>query len=165
MANNINFGGAGGIKLTGAAEIWIKMAKVGKAVSDKLSKRALNKALKPVVAKAKELAPVQANHPLAGMLRDSIGAKTTMKKGTVRGVAGPIRKKVQIGTRKKGKKKGAPIFKDPARYAHLVEFGTSHSAAKPFLRPAWNVAGAEKALDVYTKDLNEGLDTEVRKLK
>lgn len=164
MANNINFGGTGSIKLTGAPEIWIKMAKVGKVVADKLSKRALAKALKPVVTKAKELCPV-GKEVLPGMLRDSIGAKVTAKKGTIRGVAGPIRNRVQIGTRKKGKKKGAPIIKDPARYAHLVEFGTSHSAAKPFLRPAWDVAGAEKALDVYTNDLNEGLDTEVRKLK
>lgn len=164
MANNINFGGTGSISLNGAQDIWIKMAKVGKAVADKLNKRALNKALKPVVEKAKDLAPV-GKDVLPGMLRDSIGSKITVKKGYVRGVAGPIRQRVQIGTRKSGKKKGQPIFKDPARYAHLVEFGTSHSAPKPFLRPAWNVAGAEKALDVYTKELNEGLDTEVAKLK
>lgn len=164
MANNINFGGSGSITIKGAPEIWMKMAKVGAVVANKLSKRALNKALKPVVEKAKELAPV-GKEVLPGMLRDSIGAKITVKKGTIRGVAGPIRNRVQIGTRKKGKKKGAPIFKDPARYAHLVEFGTSHSDAKSFLRPAWNVAGAEKALDVYTKELNDGLDIEVSKLK
>jgi HK97 gp10 family phage protein len=165
MANNLNFGGAGGIKINGAKEIWVKMAKVGRVVATKLSKRALTKALKPVVARAKQLAPVQKDHPLGGMLRDSIAAKVTSKQGVIRGVAGPIRNKVRVGTRKKGKHKGQPIFKDPARYAHLQEFGTRHHKANPFLRPAWNEVGAEKALEVYTQELNKSLDEEVAKIK
>ena len=31
---------------------------------------------------------------------------------------------------------GKPVIADPVKYAHLVEYGTTHSAAKPFIRPA-----------------------------
>lgn len=164
MANNLNFGGAGGIKLNGAPDIWIKMQKVGKVVADKLNKRAVRKALNPVLKRAKTLAPVQKNHPLGGQLRDSLTIRVTQKKGIIRGVVGNIRNPVRIGTRKKGKNKGKPINKDPNRYAHHQEFGTAHHGANPFIRPAWEQEGQEKALDVYTTDLNQGLDQAVKQL-
>lgn len=164
MANNLNFGGAGGISITGAAEIYVKMAKLGKTISDKVSRRALTKAINPVVVEAKANAPV-GNDVLSGLLRDSIGVKVTNKKGTLRAVAGPMRgNKVRVGTRKKGKKRGEPIYKNPTRYAHFQEFGTVKQAAKPFLRPAWQKVGGLKALDTYTKELSDGLDKETAKL-
>jgi HK97 gp10 family phage protein len=166
MANNWTGGGVGGFRMGNMNDINIKMNKVGKVVSERLNRAAVKKALAPVVEKAKQLAPVgdPALDPLAGMLKDSIGEVVTNKKGVVRAIAGPIRRKVRVGTVKRGKHKGQPVFKDPARYAHLQEFGTSHHDKQPFMRPAWDQAGGEKALATYTETLNTSLDKEVAKI-
>jgi HK97 gp10 family phage protein len=42
----------------------------------------------------------------------------------------------KISKRGKNKGKMTERFQNPVNYAHLVEYGTSHSAAKPFIRPA-----------------------------
>lgn len=49
-------------------------------------------------------------------------------------------------------------FKKPvSRRAHLTEFGTSHSAAEPFMRPALDGAG-EQAIDTAGKELWKGIE-------
>lgn len=79
-----------------------------------------------------------------GQLKKSIGQKVYMKGGTVVTIIGPRTGfKIQVGTRTRGGKKskpGDPIYHDPAKIAHLVEFGHAgpHPApAHPFMRPAW----------------------------
>jgi HK97 gp10 family phage protein len=74
-----------------------------------------------VAARAKEKCPVG----LTGNLRDAIHVEH----------AGPGRYRVVAGNEK-------------AWYGHLVEHGTSHSAAKPFLAPAVEETRAEVAAAV-----------------
>lgn len=47
---------------------------------------------------------------------------------------------------RKGKKKG--MLANASKYAHLVELGTEHSAAEPFLRPALDQKGDEAVAKV-----------------
>lgn len=166
MAENWKFGGVGGIELQGLTALNIKMGKVGQVVADKLNRRALKKALTPIAVVARRNAPTgdPTKDPLAGMLADSIQEIISKKKGVVRGVVGPTRRRIRIGTIKSGKNKGKPIYKDPLRYAHLQEFGTSHSLPHPFMRLAWQQEGAEKALAVYQEQLNTDLDREINKI-
>jgi len=69
-----------------------------------------------------------------------------------------------VGTRKSGKKAGKPIMKDPRHYAHLVELGTSHSEAKPFIRPAIDSAKGQ-IVPAMAKGYERGLSRAVSKLK
>lgn len=90
----------------------------------------------------------KANAPVAdGTLKKSLGIKLVGKRGEGKSTA-------KIGVRKgfKGKSLGTRTnaagvaserFADPSNYGHLVEFGTSHSAAKPFIRPAIDAAQGE----------------------
>lgn len=51
-----------------------------------------------------------------------------------------------------------PGSKWDAYYWHMVEYGTQHSAAKPFAGPA-----AERARSTYRKDIGEEVDRQVIK--
>lgn len=55
-------------------------------------------------------------------------------------------------------------FRDPVKYAHLIEFGTARSAKHPFMRPAWASKGGQTALRDITKTIRPLLDAEIRKL-
>jgi histone H3/H4 len=50
-----------------------------------------------------------------------------------------------------------------APHGHLVEFGTVHSAAKPFLRPAVDES-AQAAIDKLAENLWKGIAREAEKL-
>jgi HK97 gp10 family phage protein len=65
----------------------------------------------------------------SGMLKKSIGIKylPATTRSQALGLVGPKRGNGGIYNGK---------LRNPTRYAHLVEKGTRHSAAKPFLRPA-----------------------------
>ncbi len=63
---------------------------------------------------------------------------------------------------RKGKTK--PMRATPRRYAHLVEFGTEHSAAEPFMRPAVDGSGS-KALAKVVEAAASGLARVTAKLK
>ena len=94
-----------------------------RALPQKVKKKVVGKAMKAgaaVVAKAaRQLAPVE-----TGLLKRAIRAKATRNGNGKVYVAGNVAADTPYG------------FRRPAKYAHLVEFGTRHSAAKPFIRPA-----------------------------
>jgi HK97 gp10 family phage protein len=72
-----------------------------------------------------------------GALKKSIGHKVRVYKRAVVAIVGPRDGfRERIGTVSRGKNKGKPIYNNPSKYAHLVELGTRHSKAQPFLRPA-----------------------------
>ncbi len=94
---------------------------------------------KPILKAEKSFAAASKD---TGLMLKSLGI-TLVGKG--------IKKAVKIGVRKgykgrslgkkisaRGKTKGQMTerFQDPSYYSHLVELGTSHSSAKPFIRPA-----------------------------
>jgi HK97 gp10 family phage protein len=73
----------------------------------------------------------------SGLLSQSINARIKkIKGGSKIAFIGPrsIRKEVTRTNKKTGRK--YKEIADPSKYSHLVEYGTSHSAAIPFLRPA-----------------------------
>lgn len=74
-----------------------------------------------------------------GLLRKSLGYKVKYytRTGSAVAICGPrSRFRVQIGVVSRGPRKGQPVFANPQKYAHLVELGTRHSGARPFLKPA-----------------------------
>lgn len=100
------------------------------AMVDAVAAKALD-AAEIVAAKARQLAPVD-----SGALRDSIRA---------------ARSKFADG--------GAVVLagSQEAFYPHMIEYGTSHAPAKPFLRPALEASASQ------IKDLIESAIAEVAK--
>lgn len=114
-----------GMVLTGDKEVLAKLNRFNETVQQRIVKKAVRKGAKWIAQAAKRKAPV-----VTGLLKKSIGFKVgraRRSKATVIGIIGPRRgfKKIVDGK-----------SRDPVRYAHLVEKGTSKTGAKPFLRPA-----------------------------
>lgn len=87
----------------------------------------------PIRVSAKKHA-VKGKH---GLLSKSIGLNVKKVKGRLTARIGPRGGFEKIeGIYSRGKRKGQPRRFNPIYYSHLVEFGTSHSPAKPFIRPA-----------------------------
>ena len=80
----------------------------------------------------------------SGLLMQSISLSVKKFKGVTSARIGPrkgMRKKVTRTDERTGNT--YEELADPNKYSHLVEFGTSHSAAKPFIRPAIDAAQGE----------------------
>jgi len=120
----------------------------------KLAKRALRKALvagaELFEASAKKNAPVLAKatrRRRPGELRDAIDMSVKLSGKQESGVA-------RVGIRR-GKGKGPD---SPAVWASLVEFGSIHGAAQPFMRPAFEQA-KNRAQEVFTDEIRKGVET------
>lgn len=101
-------------EIRGAKEMENLLKELGPRVAGRIGDRALKAAAKIIIREAKRLVPIR-----TGSLKRSIVGVSSG-----RGRAANQRL-VQIGFRK-------PV----SRRAHLTEFGTRHSSAKPFMRPA-----------------------------
>jgi HK97 gp10 family phage protein len=81
----------------------------------------------------------------SGLLLKSIGMNVrTIKSGETSariGARNGFGKEVTRTNKKTGQQRKE--YANPANYSHLVEFGTSHSPAKPFIRPAIDSAKSE----------------------
>lgn len=88
-----------------------------------------------------------------GALKRSIGkkVKTYRQSGTTAVIIGP---RTGFNTEE---------GRNPTKYAHLVELGTDHSAAKPFLRPALHENGGV-VVSRFRQRTWEGIRREAAKL-
>jgi HK97 gp10 family phage protein len=109
-----------------------------RGAADRLRNRHLVKAARDtaarVVRSARSKTPVD-----TGMLRQSLASRVLgfPGSGRVAAVIGPRPGFVlSVGTYKRGRKKGQAKFRDPAKYAHLVELGTRRTRAYHMLRDA-----------------------------
>lgn len=158
--NTINF------QLEGFAELEKQLIELGPKVAKKVLRGAVQSSANPIVKLARAKVPV--NH---GLLKKSIGVKTKTKGSTSFTVIGP--KSIKVS--RNGK------MENPARYAHLVEYGAAPHiieappgsalnvngtfaktvrhpgyAARPFLRPAFD-SGKRAALDRLKEMLAKGI--------
>jgi HK97 gp10 family phage protein len=108
--------------MAGFKELENALLELPKAVGKKVLREALKKAAQPVVWDAQRNVPV-----LTGELLGSIDIRATLSKRQRRGRAKAGDVEMFIG----------PSWPKGA-HGHLVEFGTSKMAARPFLRPAWD---------------------------
>jgi len=98
----------------------------------------------------------------SGLLIKSIGLNVKTVKG-VTSVRVGARKGFGQTVQRKDKRTGkmVEVMANPANYAHLVEYGTSHSTAKPFIRPAVDQSKGE-VLSAMAAGLEKHL---IRKMK
>jgi HK97 gp10 family phage protein len=152
------------MELVGADRVIANFELLSKAVQNRINRKAVTKAIRPITASAKANVKI-GNREEPGLLQKSIGEVIRTKKGMITAVTGPRRKfKVPIGISKRGKNKGKVRYKIATRYAHLQEFGSDTQAARPFMRPAWDANGGQTALNTYASEFAAGVNQEVQKL-
>lgn len=99
----------------------------------------------------------------ANVIRDEARRKVPIKTGTLKKSIVSIQRKAQGGqiTFSVTPSKGKP---NDGWYAHFVEFGTSHSSAKPFLRPAFDQSNNE-SLEASKRYIANRIPEELAKAK
>jgi len=137
----------------------------------KIVRRAIAAGIKPIAAAAKANAPKKKGH-LAAAIKSKV---TKMVSGKVYVDPNYVIAKTQDGEsfkvkmygQSKLKSKGKQAFLNyakrnnmelirPAKYAHLVEFGTKNAAPHPFMRPALQ-QGRSSALAAIEQGARQGL--------
>lgn len=135
------------VSIEGFRELDAALAELPKAIAKNATKRALAKAAEPIAEEARRLVPVN-----TGTLKESISVSTKLKNKVGEAEfsavmrAGGSKSEAVSAMRDARRAAGAPSFAEvfigpsvpSGFYGHLVEFGTSHSVAQPFLRPAWD---------------------------
>ena len=111
-----------------------KLNSLAPRLKKKVMKSAMRKGASVVAKRAKTKVKKR-----SGFLRKSIKAKST-KNGNAR---------IFVSPKVEGEYRGKTV--KPAKYAHLVEFGTQAAEAHPFLRPALNES-KEEAFDAVASE-------------
>ncbi len=146
----------------GLGPVMLALNSIKLGVRNRAMRRALTKAGRLVTKAAKALAPFDVTTEgltVKNLYKKSIIAKVNVKGDKAYCIVGPKNIKVQVGVRKRGGKKsrpGDPIYQNPGKIGHLLEFGHSrppHPAPPhPHLRPAWD-ANKKKVVDVISEEL------------
>lgn len=134
-------------ELIGADDLENALKQLPKSMAKSVLRRALIKAAEPTETLAREMAPRGAT----GNLKISIDAKTQLKASQKRGAKIDGVEAFIGATTPKG------------AHAHLVEFGTAHSAPHPFMRPAWD-ATKNKVLASIRSEIWKALAKSARTL-
>lgn len=111
------------IKVTGFKHVDDLLRNLAPKLANKLSQGAMRKAGKLVLESARRLVPVD-----SGFLKKTLALRV--------GRAGKRSKRLRAGAQVLADEKRAAKQGGQAYYAHMVEFGTQHTAPQPFLRPA-----------------------------
>lgn len=137
-------------QVTGIDTAYARLELVKKGMKTKILRKAVNAATKIALGAARRRAPVE-----TGLLKKSLGRKTKTYRDSavVVGIVGPRADMGKTVTLASGRQQ----YRDPAKTAHLVERGTRHSQARPFMRPAWeeSKAAIEQAL---RDEINTGVE-------
>ncbi len=130
-------------------------------VLKKLGPSSQRRVLRPAIRKGtREIATVMKKkaHEIrdTGALQKSIGIniKSYTRANLVIGWAGP----------RSDYQPGGPGTRKPALYAHLVEFGTVHSAPNPFIRPTIDQATPEVTA-ILVREVRANMKKELLRLK
>lgn len=116
------------------------LKEIGPRASKRVGNAALRAGARVIVKAAKATAPED-----TGRLKRSISSEIRRKSGGNTRI-------IHIG-----------ILRPVSRMFHLIEFGTKHMAARPFLRNAFS-SNAGKALDAIGKIMARGITREALKL-
>ena len=117
-----------------------------KGTRNRIARPAIREASAEIRKRAKAKAPKD-----SGQLKRSI--KNTVRTGRV-GVYAVVGPAHGFKIEHEGKPR------DPTKYAHLVEFGTSHSAPRPFLRSAYD---GTPSMEIIRRRMGEELDKQAKR--
>jgi HK97 gp10 family phage protein len=135
------------------------LAKLPEELMKSSEKSVIRAGAKPILKSAQAKVP-----QVTGLLKKSLGITVkkprgesypTARIGARTGFQGKFLG-VRVSKSKKNFGKKYNSYQNPFKYVHLVELGTSHSAAKPFIRPAIDAAQNE-VIDAMAQGLDKHL--------
>lgn len=139
---------SGALRIDGIKELERALMKLPKELRDKSEKAALRGGAFLISKAAKSKVPVG-----RGFLKKAIGITVRKSKGNLTGRVRAKSKKTTITVN------GKPKVINPAKYASLVEYGTSRTAARPFIRPA-----VEQSKDEVVSSMAEAFNKNLSKV-
>lgn len=146
-------------KVEGLKELDQALKELGIATQAKVLRGALRESVQPIAEEARRLV-VRGESPDGLHLADAIAVsapKPTGKNGAVAGIK-MVSKNVEVGDEELQAMFGQSLrFRLPGWRWHFTEFGTQHSAAQPFLRPAFD-AKVTEAIVVFAGALRKRLE-------
>lgn len=143
----------GPFKITGIMEMAEQLGFLGTRLEREISKEALEAGADEILKEVRARTPVE-----TGTLKESIGVEIKPQ------AAGSLFVQAEIGPRPGFKRFTDQGFRNPQRYAHLVEFGTSTTAAQSFMRAGF-MAGKGAAIRAMRDAVQYGIVRELRKSK
>lgn len=150
-----------GINIVGHKELARALDKLPKEIANAAERTALREGAKPIAAAAKSNA---GRSKETGLLQESIGVTVKKVRGRLSARVGARTGFGREVSRGGYGPRARTVYSDPSKYAHLVEYGTSKTAARPFMRPAIDSSAGE-VVNNMAKGYAKGLDRAVRKLK
>jgi HK97 gp10 family phage protein len=154
------------MKITGTKEIQQALNRLPIELQRSAETAVLRAGAKPINKLARAKAPKQ-----SGLLKKSIGINVKKVRGVTSARVGARKGwRVEVGEKEITvgkiirKRKKVKVYKDPTKYSHLVEYGTSHSAAKPFIRPAVEQSG-NQVIDAMAEGYDKYLGRVVNRIK
>lgn len=142
------------MKITGIKELTRALDKLPDELRKGADRRVLAAGAKPIVKAARAKAAKS-----SGLLRKSIGQNVKKMKGEYTARIGPRKGMGAMVVRN-----GVQVYSNPTQYAHLVEYGTSHSAPQPFVRPAVESSKSE-VVAAMAAGLDKHLTSAVRRIR
>lgn len=142
------------VRVEGLSELDRALGELPKATGKAVLRRVLRKAAEPIAAAMRARAPSDPTDDLPDII-PSIGVGTKLS-----GRQAKMHRKM-FRSDKASVEMFAGVGKIP--HSHLQEWGTSHHAAQPFARPAWDATKAG-ALDIIVSDLGDEIDKAAKRL-
>ena len=121
------------IELKGVRDVMRALERLPDDLQRSAENSVLRAGAKPILKAAKLRTPQE-----SGLLYESLGINVRKVRGQRTARVG-----ARNGRGRRVMRNGRMVYSDPAKYSHLVEYGTSHSPARPFIRPAVESAGRE----------------------
>lgn len=127
----------------GDKELVAKLSSLSKPSEvNKMLRPGVREAASEVRKRAKSNAPTD-----SGTLKRSIASKNlTIAGKVVVAIVGPRTDRDMVVPRRMPDGRIRMVLANPAKYAHLVEFGTSKVSPQPFMRPAWDATGSQRII-------------------
>lgn len=141
------------LSLDGEKKLRRKLERLPAKVQTVIERKGLRAASSPMVKEMKRRVPVDEK-----VLKRSIGRRFRTRRGVPMVIIGPRRNRRTVITTEDG----ATVVRWPTKYAHLIEFGTRHSPAQPFMRPAFE-ATKSQAIKLLADKIREEIESQARK--
>jgi len=142
------------IELKGTRELLNSINKLPFQLQKSAEVAVLRAGAKPINKAAKGKVPSD-----SGLLKKSLGINVAKVKGITSARVG-----ARKGWRSEVVRNGKKVIADPSKYSHLVEYGTSHSSAKPFIRPAVE-SSQSQVLAAMAEGYDKYLDRVVKRIR
>lgn len=150
----INPGNKTTIRIKGMSTLLRNLQHLGDQVGGKIGKKAMTKALTPMLKDARQGIPVE-----TGFSKKSLAKKVLFYK-TSNVVLGLIGADKAYRTFRKTNSKGKKMYHAPARILHLLEFGTERAPGSRFLSNAYN-NNIQQTMVTFAKEVHK----EINKLR